>query len=80
VNKTPSKFFCFKLLKIVPTFKTKKVTDTFLLQSKHQIREISHSTRAERSSTLGSNSRVSGTKRDRSKKSTQRVVAIASPA
>jgi hypothetical protein len=54
-------------LKIVQAFE-KEVTKTFLLQSKLQSRKNpSHSTRTERSSTLGSNSRVSGKKRNRSK-------------
>jgi hypothetical protein len=50
------------LLKIVLAFKTKKLTNTFLPQSKLQSRETSHSTQTEKSSILGSNSQVSGTK------------------
>jgi hypothetical protein len=50
------------LLKSVPALKTNNVANTFLLQSKLQSRETSHSTRTERSSILGSNSQVSGTK------------------
>jgi hypothetical protein len=59
-----SAYFSYELVKIVPLLKTKKSHEYFLLQSKLQSREISHSTRTENSSTLGSNSRVSGTKRD----------------
>ena len=55
--------FCFKLLKIVPAYKNKKVTHTCVLQIKLQRRTKSHSTRTERSLTPGSNFRVSGIKR-----------------